>query len=335
MAGWLDCVIDSSIFDSLMSFATIVLVTTAAAIIVVQIATATDHAIPSSPNTNSTIQDIVNLIEGWKQEYDETTHDAVGSRRPFVTLTFAQSLDGRIALKSTNSGTSSNLKLSGDDSWRMSHALRSIHDAVLIGGQTFTIDNPRLTNRLWPPFLKQPRPVILDTHLTHFRKFLEDTTYSTDRLCVNVRCHRPIFCCCEEAAASLRNEDGSSKLFEEAAFELLTCGIDTNRRLNLRDLLQTLFRRFGVRSIMVEGGASVLSSFVRSRDLVDCICVTITPTLVGDDRGLPPFASIGTETKEKEHDELLVLTCESRFLQLGKDCAFLSRWPRKIDTSSY
>lgn len=323
-----------------MSF--IVFVATAAAIIVVQIATATDDAIPSSPNTNSTIRHIVDLIEGWKQEYDETAHDAVGSRRPFVTLTFAQSLDGRIALKSKNSdgGTSSNLELSGNDSWRMSHALRSIHDAVLIGGQTFTIDNPRLTNRLWPPFLKQPRPVILDTHLTHFRKFLEDTTYSSDRLRVNIRCHRPILCCCEEAAASLHNEEGPSKLFEEAAFELLTCGLDTNGRLNLRDMLQTLFRRFGVRSIMVEGGASVLSSFVRSRDLVDCICVTITPTLLGDDRGLPPFTSIGTENKEKQHDDLLVLTCESRFLQLGKDCAFLSQWPRKIDkemrfTSSY
>jgi riboflavin-specific deaminase-like protein len=316
-----DCVIDIISFDSLMPLQTILVVT----------ATILVHAVGDtlgSPNTNLTIQIILNQIECWKQEHQQR-QTTTTSRLPFVTLTFAQTLDGRIALRSLLNedddvvSSSSNLPLSGGDSWRMSHALRSIHDAILIGGRTFSIDNPRLTNRLWPPFFQQPRPVILDTHLNHFRNIFGNGTFDLTRC----RCHRPIFCCSPEAAVNYDHK------LEVNDFEILPCKTDEHGKLDLHKLLSILYEKYGIQSLMVEGGSAVLTSFALS-NLVDCICVSITPNLVGDERGLPSFTSIATTTTTDKYsfpsssNGLLALNCNSRFFELGVDCSFLSRWPK-------
>ncbi|MEK6223088.1 MAG: dihydrofolate reductase family protein, partial [Chloroflexota bacterium] len=60
--------------------------------------------------------------------------------RPFVTLTYAQSLDGSIALENSQS-----TPISGEASLEMTHQLRANHDALLVGIGTILADNPRLT----------------------------------------------------------------------------------------------------------------------------------------------------------------------------------------------
>lgn len=60
-----------------------------------------------------------------------------------VTLTYAQSLDGRIAGKD---GTQ--LRLSGDESMLMTHWMRTRHDAILVGIGTALNDNPQLNGML-------------------------------------------------------------------------------------------------------------------------------------------------------------------------------------------
>ena len=68
---------------------------------------------------------------------------AEANRRPFVTLTYAQSLDGSIA-----SADSLPLHLSGSKAAEMTHLLRSSNDAILVGIGTVIADDPRLTVRL-------------------------------------------------------------------------------------------------------------------------------------------------------------------------------------------
>ena len=77
---------------------------------------------------------------------------------PYVTVSYAQSLDGSIAQES---GTP--LQISSPLSLTMTHALRSMHDAVLVGIGTVLSDDPRLTVRLVDG--PNPRPVVLDSHL--------------------------------------------------------------------------------------------------------------------------------------------------------------------------
>ena len=62
--------------------------------------------------------------------------------QPFVTLKMAATLDGRVA-DSTGGPTA----ITGPESARYVHALRSEVDAVLVGSGTAVIDDPRLTAR--------------------------------------------------------------------------------------------------------------------------------------------------------------------------------------------
>ena len=77
---------------------------------------------------------------------------------PFVTLSYAQSLDGSIAARRGEA-----LGLSGPESLRLTHRLRSMHDAILVGIGTVLSDNPRLTVRLVNG--QNPRPIVVDSRL--------------------------------------------------------------------------------------------------------------------------------------------------------------------------
>ena len=57
---------------------------------------------------------------------------------PFVTLSYAQSIDGSISIRSSDS-----YPLSCRKSLKMTHLMRSQHDALLVGINTILIDNPR------------------------------------------------------------------------------------------------------------------------------------------------------------------------------------------------
>ncbi|MFA5405032.1 MAG: bifunctional diaminohydroxyphosphoribosylaminopyrimidine deaminase/5-amino-6-(5-phosphoribosylamino)uracil reductase RibD [Ignavibacteria bacterium] len=62
---------------------------------------------------------------------------------PYVTLKIAQSIDGKIALKNNKSKY-----ITGEESLKFVHKLRSEYDAVLIGKNTAILDNPHLNVRL-------------------------------------------------------------------------------------------------------------------------------------------------------------------------------------------
>jgi riboflavin biosynthesis pyrimidine reductase len=94
---------------------------------------------------------------------------AAEEERPwFVTLSFAQSLDGRIDFRETSRAAP--LRLSSPRAQRLTHALRAMHHAVAVGWNTLVSDDPLLTVRCGipgthtPPGWTQPRPVVLLPH---------------------------------------------------------------------------------------------------------------------------------------------------------------------------
>jgi GTP cyclohydrolase II len=174
--------------------------------------------------------------------------------KPYVAVKYAQTLDGRIA---TSSGDSR--WISGEEERRVSHALRASCDAVLVGVGTVLADDPRLTVRMVPG--ASPIRVVLDS--------------------------------------TLRIPDRSRLLADDAAtIVVTTSSSSTDRRDDLRrlgvsvlvapagpsgvDLAAALsaLRREGIRSVLVEGGGSVITSFL-SLDLADRLVVGIAPRVLG------------------------------------------------------
>lgn len=269
------------------------------------------------------IQAIVHDIKSWQKKHSLS--------RPFVTVTYAQSIDGKIGLllgqegnewEQEASGTSSNFALSDPESLRMTHALRSIHDAILVGGRTLSVDNPRLNNRLWNSINNgenQPRPIILDTHLTHIRK-----------LGSGCRAQNILVCCSHEAAAEVSGE----KEFPE----LLPCPVSPDTgRIDLSFVLAELRATHHIESIMVEGGASVLTEFYSRPDLMDCLCITVAPKLLLWS-GLSAISNTCPTTKvqEKKSGNIILDVGSfesSKFQNLGRDSIFLAKLHHSLSSS--
>lgn len=184
--------------------------------------------------------------------------------RPLVTLTYAQSLDGSIAARPGHP-----LAISGPASQAFTHALRAVHDAILVGIGTVLADNPALTVRLVPG--PHPRPVIMDTRLRL-------PAYA--RLLREGRRH-PVVATGEQAPPERQAE------LEQLGALVLRLPVGPNGGIHLPALL-TRLAELGVTALMVEGGAQVITSFLNSR-LVDQVVVTVAPILVGGVRVLDGY----------------------------------------------
>jgi 3,4-dihydroxy 2-butanone 4-phosphate synthase/GTP cyclohydrolase II len=190
--------------------------------------------------------------------------------RPFCTLTYAQSLDGSIALHPMRG-----LPLSSRESLEATHRLRSWHDAILVGIRTVLADDPSLTVRLVSG--RHPQPVVLDSCL---RMPLDARLVRSDAA------HRPACWVASTGQADV----GREQALVSRGVTVFRFPADANGWVPLLPLLAML-ARMGIRSLMVEGGARVLSSFLRAR-LADRLVVTVAPCIVG---GVPAFASIAAE----------------------------------------
>jgi 3,4-dihydroxy 2-butanone 4-phosphate synthase/GTP cyclohydrolase II len=189
--------------------------------------------------------------------------------RPFVTLTYAQSLDGSIA-----SAEGKPLAISGPDSLKFTHQLRAAHDAILVGIGTVLSDNPRLNVRHTEG--SHPRPIILDTQL-------------------RVPLDAEILTCDGPAPFIVTNEtapdERKAALEEEGATVMrLSCDRDG---ICLDALLDALGER-GIESLMVEGGTEILTSFLRQR-LVNHLILTVAPTFIGGKSVLKSLQPAGAD----------------------------------------
>ena len=230
--------------------------------------------------------DLNQRIEQWLDKAQQEFHRAASgphSRRPYVTLSYAQSWDGSIT---TSPGES--LELSSAAAMRVTHQLRSLHDGILVGIGTVLADDPRLTVRQWSG--SDPQPIVLDSQLR---------LPPTSRLCQNDK--QRCWVVTTQAAAEHRSD-----------CELIVVPGDEAGQVNLPAALQALYER-GVRSLMVEGGASIISAFLRAR-LADVIVLTVAPMLVGGynaigrlcDAGSGSFPRISPLFSQQLDDELIV-----------------------------
>ena len=189
------------------------------------------------------------------QRMGQTKHRKTGL--PLVTLKFAQTLDGKVATVTGDSKW-----ISGPSSLRFAHRLRSIHDAVLVGVETIIRDDPRLTVRLVKG--GSPRRIVADSRL---RIPLGSKVLG--------RRSAPFTLI---ATTSLSDQRKADRIISTGA-EVWQIRKDRSDHVDLQYLLQKLGRA-EIRSVLVEGGPGVLTSFLKRR-LADYLVVVIAPKIVG------------------------------------------------------
>ncbi|KIK99469.1 hypothetical protein PAXRUDRAFT_131997 [Paxillus rubicundulus Ve08.2h10] len=267
------------------------------------------------------------------QTGDKTDED--GARVPSVTLTFAQSLDGKIA-----GVAGRQLILSGSESMLMTHWMRSMHDAILVGIGTTLNDDPQLNVRLIPETLRQdvrpPRPVVLDAYMRLPTNCKLLKNYSDGKgqqpwvFCASQECSPDSESAHAERIARRSTLETAGVVVHEipcingtgvCLFQKLFLIFRYIGFLSIPHLLRKLYEQ-DIRSVMVEGGATVIKSFLNQASqprntetppVVDTLIVTVAPTLVGDDgvgykvgfpggelNGIPKFTHVRTELMGKD-----------------------------------
>jgi len=189
--------------------------------------------------------------------------------RPFVTLSYAQSLDGSIAQPDGRP-----LALSSPPSLFRTHALRARHDGLLVGIGTILSDDPQLNVRHAAG--PDPQPIILDTQLR---------TPLPARILSNAR--RPWFMAGSPVSPQRR------MALQAAGAQVIEVARNPENQVDLVAALAQLARR-GLHSLMVEGGARVLRSFLTAR-LVDWVVITLAPVFVA---GRPALGSAAGDFPE-------------------------------------
>jgi len=204
----------------------------------------------------------IEVIEGVLADYAEAFYASyfkyITTGMPYVTIKFAQSIDGRLATKSGDSEW-----ISSQESLKYSHYLRKINDAILVGANTVRKDNPQLTTRL----VKGENPVRI-------------ILLSRGRLNPKAR----IF---SDAAAQTFVVTSSGRKLDKG-FSIIP--VAKNRSsLDLKQLLKKL-GKMEITSMLVEGGAETITSFLNQK-LVDRIEVCVAPIVIGD--GINAIGNLG------------------------------------------
>lgn len=177
--------------------------------------------------------------------------------RPYVILSSAMTLDGKIASKTGDSGISSKADL------KRVHLLRLDVDAIIVGIETVIKDDPLLTVRLAEG--RNPLRVVIDS---------KARTPLSSNLVRSVN-SGPIVIAISSTASETRSRNLTS-----LGCKVMRCG--TSGKVDLPIMLSGL-RDMGIKKILLEGGG-ILNAAMLNGGLVDEVIVAVAPIIIGGDR---------------------------------------------------
>ncbi|MCR8978429.1 bifunctional diaminohydroxyphosphoribosylaminopyrimidine deaminase/5-amino-6-(5-phosphoribosylamino)uracil reductase RibD [Brevibacillus laterosporus] len=208
----------------------------------------------------------IGVLEKEARQCNESFFHYINTRRPFVTLKTASTLDGKLA---TTTGDSK--WITSEIARREVHEERAKSDAILVGISTVIQDDPLLTARLYENG-KQPIRVILDQTLRipKTATILNDSTspvwiFTTRRAS-------------QQKAAFLRAKG-------------IRITVQQEDQLTIPFVLQTLGEAQIV-SVLVEGGSTISGAFLEAKAIQKVIAY-VAFTLVGGEQAPVAYGGFG------------------------------------------
>lgn len=182
---------------------------------------------------NAGIEVIIGVLEDACNKLNKRFFIWQKEKRPYVLLKWAQTSDGFIDKIRTNAETPP-LQISDNITKQLTHKVRSENQAIMVSTNTVFLDNPSLTVRNWPG--KNPIRIILDR---------------TSRIPLNYT----IF---DQAVKTLVFTENPHENSDKINYIILR--FDETMLQNMLKIIASQ----GIHSILVEGGSSLLNSFIRS-----------------------------------------------------------------------
>ncbi|OCL27926.1 bifunctional diaminohydroxyphosphoribosylaminopyrimidine deaminase/5-amino-6-(5-phosphoribosylamino)uracil reductase [Orenia metallireducens] len=235
------------------------------------------------------IETELGVLEDEAKKVNEVFLKYINTKKPFVILKNAMTLDGKVATKTGDSKW-----ISGEESRHLVHQLRDKVDGILVGIGTVLADNPRLTTRL-PEGGQDPTRIVLDSRL---RIPLNADIINQESDAKTII-----------ATLKISDEDKKRKLIAKG-IEIIEAGEGNN--IDLKLLLDLLAER-EITSLLVEGGSQVSSSFLEE-GLVDKLYYFIAPKIIG---GKEAFSVVGGEGVKKVSDGIKIVDKEVKLV--GED----------------
>lgn len=176
------------------------------------------------------------------------------TKRPYIILSAAMTIDGKIASRTGNS------ELSDEKDWKEVHLISKSVDAIMVGKGTILKDNPKLHIKFYDH--KSYYRIVVDSNLS--------IPIDSNVIKYQPRIYPTIVCSTEKASMDRIKE------FEAKNVKIIRAG---KSRVNLVKLMPLLYN-YGIKSILLEGGGNLNWSFIKE-DLVDEMRLTIAPWIVG------------------------------------------------------
>ena len=178
------------------------------------------------------------------------------TKKPFVTLKMAITLDGKIAAYNGDSRW-----ITGSESRAHVHQCRKKSDAILVGVGTVLADNPQLTARIDGESVRQPVRIVLDSRLqTPLDAQIVNTDAAPTWIFTTSQC----------------DQDKAERFAEKGVKVIVT---RDEKRVDAEEVLAYLGKQ-GILSLIVEGGSQVNASFLRGGH-VQKVMAYIAPKLLG------------------------------------------------------
>ncbi|HJV47345.1 MAG TPA: bifunctional diaminohydroxyphosphoribosylaminopyrimidine deaminase/5-amino-6-(5-phosphoribosylamino)uracil reductase RibD [Bacillota bacterium] len=215
------------------------------------------------------IEVLVGVRADESRQLNEIFNCFITTKKPFVTIKTASTLDGKIATV-----TGSSRWITSGEAREQVHHLRNVYQAILVGVNTVIEDNPELTTRL-PDGGRNPIRVILDSKL----RTPMDAKVIIDR-------QAPTWIYTTFDAPEARKEE-----LEQQGIKVIP--VCKGSRVEIPAVLSHLGEQ-GISSLLVEGGSQVNGAFLTAKAINKVICY-LSPKLVGGLGAPTPYGGIGVQ----------------------------------------
>lgn len=239
------------------------------------------------------IEVVENILEEECKKLNEVFFHYINTKKPFMVMKYAMTMDGKIA---TVSGKSK--WITSEKSREHAHLFRKKYSAIMVGINTVIEDNPTLNCRIHDN-PKNPIRIILDGNLKIDLK---------SNICKTSKDIKTYIATIE----SNKNIEKKKEL-EYLGIEIIETSTKDSNKVNLQELINILGKEKNIDSVLIEGGSTLHASLLKEK-LIDKVLIYIAPKIFGGLNAKTPIAGYGIE---EPNDAIKLI--DGKFESLGED----------------